>query len=104
MAARKGIKPKIVEWLKTNPDEVVTGRQLEEMYVTHGGSAYPADDPRKDRRGRVAQDTMKSLVYSLPVIRVSEGPSETNHFKRYFAGARFQYDKERDAKKKQRHL
>lgn len=73
MAARKGIKAKVSAWLRENPDTQVTTRELERMYVQHGGSVMGPDvQPPRDR-GRVSRDSLKRFVQSLPVRLVRNG-------------------------------
>lgn len=60
MAARKGIKAKVIERLKQAP---MTGREIERTYIEFGGAL----DTREGRSGkRVSYDTMQRLLRSLP--------------------------------------
>lgn len=91
MAARKGIKKKVVEVLAANPAQLFTGRELERMYVANGGSVYPDDHERRSIRGRVSRDTVQHFIDSLPITRVSEGPG-SGYFKSHYERATFQAD------------
>ena len=91
MAAKKGIKKKVVDWLQKNPGVQVTGRELETMYVAFGGNAYPADHPRKGLRGRVSQDTVWNFVRSIPLRKVSDGPICSSSFRQRIERATFEY-------------
>jgi phage protein U len=90
MAARKGIKKKVIDMLDADPTKQYTGRELENMYVMFGGSVFPDNHGRRGFRGRVSQDTMRAFVRSLPLVMVSPGPS-TGIFKRFTLEATFQY-------------
>ncbi len=72
MPARKGIKAKIVAWLYANPGVELNTREIERMYVEHGGAVNGDKYPER-LRGRVSRDTMHRLVEGLPVELVREG-------------------------------
>ncbi len=91
MGAKKGIKRKVLEWLEANPGVRLTGRELERMYVEHGGSVYPDDCNHKSRRGRVDQVTMENFIGGLPLKRVSTGPQSLSNFKQYIERATFEH-------------
>jgi hypothetical protein len=81
VAARKGIRAKVVAWLAANPGVTVTGRELERMYIEHGGS----ED--RSRPGHISRDTLRDFIRSLPIRRISEGSGRGGKIGRYYLNA-----------------
>jgi len=75
MAARKGIKAKIIERLAAEPDRVWYGREIEAMYKEYGGSVLGANGTKypKSRMGRVDPLTLQRLFGQLPLTRTAFG-------------------------------
>ncbi len=90
MPARKGIKEKVVQWLKDHPDEQFTGRFLEDLYILHGGAVFPMTHERRGLRGRVSQDTMRAFISKLPLRKVSSSVGGSV-YKEQFDRAKFEY-------------
>lgn len=94
MAAKKGIRARVIEWWTAHPADILFGRQIEDMYREFGGAVNGPNYPRS-RRGRVAQDTVKRFIDGLIsdglVRRLAEGTSVRSSWRRYFESATFAF-------------
>lgn len=91
MAARKGLKKKILEWWLANPTADLSGREIESLYVQFGGATYAKNHKRRDKRGRVDQVTVENLIRSMPVKRIAQGSSGCD-FRNFYERAIFRLE------------
>lgn len=95
MAARKGIKAKIIARVMAEPNRVWTGDEIEVMYREYGGNVVDSPRYSKARRGRVHHDTMKRLINQLPVARLSLGNpprGRGGHYAKWYGMSTFRYN------------
>lgn len=70
MAARKNLKNKINNYLKDFYPKEFTGFEIEQLYIRFGGAVCKNEH---GRFGRVAADTMRSLLSTIQADKIGNG-------------------------------